>query len=250
MVVGSVRSAAMARVDLRHPANAAGDWFVDIEDGDDAGNPWFDLSLGIEVAGERVDLLPILRRLLSDPDFPLTPGARESESATWLAPLDEPGKGELRIQVEQLVKKDPENPNGRAVRDYSMRYFFGNRIDERMDCVKNAREVVFRGRSLSENTGKVQVALVSADGKAFGSVIDLNDSTREYRIPLEEFREVDRVILPRPYPTFLPYYFEHNAEDAFDLTRMEALQISIGPGLYSQQLDGKQGLAVESVWLE
>ena len=216
---------------------------------DHSGEPgdWdFDASQSYQAAVAPKDSRVYLFNALTDNDKVSRPWAPGS----MLAPLDEPGKGELRIHVEQLFKKDPENPNGRAVRDYSMRYFFGNRIDERMDCVKNAREVVFRGRSLSKNTGKVQVALVSADGKAFGSLIDLNDSTREYRIPLEEFREVDRVILPRPYPTFLPYYFEHNAEDGFDLTSMEALQISIGPGLSSQQLDGKQGLAVESVWLE
>ncbi len=61
------------------------DWHADVEE---SGNAWFDLSLGIDVGGERVDLLPILRRLLSDPDFPFVPRTGEADDAVWLVPLD------------------------------------------------------------------------------------------------------------------------------------------------------------------
>ena len=61
------------------------DWFVDVEE---RGRTWFDLRLGIDIDGERVDLLPILRRLLADPAFPLAPRKGEPADATWLVPLD------------------------------------------------------------------------------------------------------------------------------------------------------------------
>ncbi|GMV27961.1 MAG: hypothetical protein AMXMBFR59_00860 [Rhodanobacteraceae bacterium] len=60
-------------------------WHADVED---SGNAWFDLSLGVDIAGERVDLLPILQRALTDPSFPLTPPAKEPADAVWLAPID------------------------------------------------------------------------------------------------------------------------------------------------------------------
>ncbi len=62
------------------------DWFAEIEESD---NAWFDLRLGIDLGGERVDLLPILHRLLADPQFPLAPRKGEADDATWLVPLDE-----------------------------------------------------------------------------------------------------------------------------------------------------------------
>lgn len=61
-------------------------WVAEI---DDSAAHWFDISLGIVVNGKRIDLLPILRRALSDPSFPLKPSAHEADDATWLAPLDE-----------------------------------------------------------------------------------------------------------------------------------------------------------------
>jgi superfamily II DNA or RNA helicase len=60
-------------------------WHADIED---TGNAWFDLSLGIDIAGVRVDLLPILQRALSDPSFPLKAPTKEAKDAVWLAPID------------------------------------------------------------------------------------------------------------------------------------------------------------------
>lgn len=61
------------------------DWYAEIEE---SGNAWFDLRLGIDVGDERVDLLPILHRLLSDPQFPLAPRKGEAEDAAWLVPID------------------------------------------------------------------------------------------------------------------------------------------------------------------
>lgn len=62
------------------------DWYAEIEE---SGNAWFDLSLGIDIGGERVDLLPILRRLLGDPGFPLSPRKGEDADALWLVPIDD-----------------------------------------------------------------------------------------------------------------------------------------------------------------
>ena len=62
------------------------DWYAEVEE--EPGNPWFDLRLGIDIGGERVDLLPILHRLLADPSFPLAPRKGEGEDAVWLVPID------------------------------------------------------------------------------------------------------------------------------------------------------------------
>lgn len=71
------------------------EWYAEVEE---SGNAWFDLSLGIDIGGERVDLLPILRRLLGDPGFPLTPRKGEDADAMWLVPIDERRRVALPLQ--------------------------------------------------------------------------------------------------------------------------------------------------------
>lgn len=62
------------------------DWHVDLEP---AGHGWFDLGLDVEVDGERLNLLPVLRTLLADPSFPLQAPPDEAEDASWDVVLDE-----------------------------------------------------------------------------------------------------------------------------------------------------------------
>ena len=74
-----------------------------------AGNQWFDVTLGIDVGGERIDLLPLLRRMLSDPAFPLVPPKREKKNASWRVALDEMRSVEiplsrLRALIEPLLE--------------------------------------------------------------------------------------------------------------------------------------------------
>ena len=78
------------------------DWYAEVEE--DVGSPWFDLRLGIDIGGERVDLLPILHRLLADPTFPLAPRKGEAEDAVWLVPIDARRRAPLQLgKLRQLI---------------------------------------------------------------------------------------------------------------------------------------------------
>lgn len=66
-----------------------GEWHADLAELDESGSRWFDVSLGIDVEGQRIDLLPILRRVLADPDFPLERPADEPGDAAWRVRIDE-----------------------------------------------------------------------------------------------------------------------------------------------------------------
>lgn len=73
------------------------------------GSAWFDLALGIDVDGARIDLLPILRSLIADPTFPRTPPPEEKTDATWRVPLDAErsvliGLARLRMLIEPLLE--------------------------------------------------------------------------------------------------------------------------------------------------
>lgn len=81
-------------------------WNATIEE---RGNAWFDVTLGIDVGGTRVDLLPILRRILADPEFPLRPHSDEKPDATWKVRLDDSRSiklplARLRAMIEPLLE--------------------------------------------------------------------------------------------------------------------------------------------------
>ncbi|HET8941974.1 MAG TPA: DEAD/DEAH box helicase, partial [Rudaea sp.] len=71
------------------------DWHADIET---SGNAWFDVSLGIDVGGQRIDLLPLLRRALDDPAFPRVAPKGETADAVYRVLLDENRSVEIPLQ--------------------------------------------------------------------------------------------------------------------------------------------------------
>jgi len=78
----------------------------------------------------------------------------------------------------------------------------------------------------------------------------LGTELKEYRISLKDLKQVKTVIMPRPYPTFLPYYFEHTIKNDFKIESIQKVQLSIGPGLTNQELKEGHGIGIVSVKLK
>ncbi|MGW1455439.1 hypothetical protein ACWBC2_10665 [Salegentibacter agarivorans] len=167
-----------------------------------------------------------------------------------LVPTDIPGEAEYQVKVEKLFEKDVENPEAEPVYDYSFRYNFNRKITGRKSELNSKNSLVIKARALTERTDKLQIALVMKNGAAFGTTLDLDQEIKTYKIDLSALKPVKTVSLPRPYPSFLPYYFEHSYEGNFKLENAEALQFSIGPGIEDIELEKPHCIGIISVSLE
>jgi hypothetical protein len=178
--------------------------------------------------------------------------SRQFSRRSRAVPMADPERLELRVHVEELSRVDPENPEGERLHDYSMRFFFGDRIKGRQKDVRAATSIVFRGRSGVDWDCPVQIALITKQGVAYGGMITLGKECSDYSIPVSALKKVDLVTLPRPYPTFLSYYFKggDGGGGGFDLADVESLQVSIGPGISSDNLEDSIEIGIESIRLE
>ena len=179
----------------------------------------------------------------------------ESVVRQWLpglnvVPGNLPGEAEFQVNVEKLFEEDIENLDAEPVYDYSFRYYFGDKIKGRIDELGSKNRLVLKGRALNDTKEKLQVAFVTKNGASFGKIIELDPQLQEHELDLSTFQEVKTVTLPRPYPSFLPYYFEHNLTAPFDLNEVESLQFSIGPGLPQEELENEHGVGIIHVRLE
>lgn len=167
-----------------------------------------------------------------------------------VVPTPVPGRGEWLVQVEKLFVPDSENTKGARHDDYSLRYHFGQKVAGRQSELPLFTKLTVRGRTLNEKASNLQVALVTKDGSAYGGLFALDTKTSSHSLLLKDLKRIKLVTLPRPYPSFLPYYFENNATGSLDMNAVESLQISIGPGIPANELNVKQEIAIESVLLE
>lgn len=175
---------------------------------------------------------------------------REWRRGFQLVPTQNEFEYECQMKLEKLFVVDEENLNAVPIYDYSFKHFIVDEIKSRSQDLKSKTKLVLKGRSLTEAPLKIQIALVMNDGSSFGAMLEVGKELNEYRLNLADLKPVKTVTLPRPYPSFLPYYFKHNLNSSFDLEKVESIQFSIGPDLSEEEKLGALGIGLVGMRLE
>jgi hypothetical protein len=134
--------------------------------------------------------------------------------------------------------------------NYSIRSYFLNQVGSRLESMGSRKELVLYGHSLNDKPCKLQLILIMKDGSTYGGILTLDSKEDLYKLPLDDLEIVKRSIMPRPYPGFLPYWFEMNSSAKLDLTQVENIQISIGPGIPESEYGGSHGVAIGRIVLQ
>jgi len=175
---------------------------------------------------------------------------RQWRNTFKLIPTENYNEAEYQMNIEKLFVIDNENEYAKPNYDYSFKYFILDIIQERKADLAFKEKIVFHGRALNDKNCKLQIALIMNDGMAYGDVIEIGKELKDYYISLKNLKPVKTVTLPRPYPTFLPYYLEHNINTTFDISKVESVQFSIGPEIPENQLEDKHGISIVNLRLE
>lgn len=162
-------------------------------------------------------------------------------------PVNE-NEAEFQVRIDSLYKEDAENINAKPIYDYSFRYNFQKKVQNRNLSGKN--KLVVTGRALGDKPEKIRVALVMNNGASFGKTIELTNKIQDIEIRLKDLHPVKTVTLPRPYPGFLPYYFDHSYIGGLKVEDVESLQFSIGPDMAKEDLQKPHAIGIRSVRLE
>ncbi len=91
----------------------------------------------------------------------------------------------------------------------------------------------------------MKINLVTRDAQAFAEYVTLDNQFREIEIPLSDLKKDSYLLLPRPYPGFLPLRFTSAATNPFTISDAEKLEIS-----FSAKNENPTSIEVESVWLK
>ncbi len=167
-----------------------------------------------------------------------------------LVPTENKDEAEYQMNIEKLFVPDNENLNAKPIYDYSFKHFILDKIEGRRSDLSTKENIAFYGRALNNKPCKLQIAFVLDDGSSFGKVLEIGTELKEYKINIKDLKLVKTVTLPRPYPSFLPYYLEHNINSDFDINRIESIQFSIGPEIPHNELEDKHGIGIVKVSLE
>jgi hypothetical protein len=127
--------------------------------------------------------------------------------------------------------------------------YFADRLQCRMSEAETFGKLVVKASTDHAEPVKVKLALITKDAVAFGTTITLNNELQEIEIPFSALKQDSALLLPRPYPGFLPLWFKAGTTAAFNIADAEKLQITFG-GAGTAADAAPLSIMVQSVWLK
>jgi len=128
--------------------------------------------------------------------------------------------------------------------------YIADKIKYRLPEVSSYSKVVIRARVTSGPTGKIKIALIDNDASGYGASAGLTDQFKSIEIPLSAFQPDSSLLLPRPYPDFLPLWFKASSFSGLNISKLDKLQVTAGNDLPADSYNKPFGIEVESVTLE
>ncbi|WP_324671153.1 cellulase family glycosylhydrolase [Hymenobacter sp. GOD-10R] len=149
----------------------------------------------------------------------------------------------LRLLVPTPRSGELANEPGPAI---ALRAYLGQKLQARATALSGFKELVVKARA-SQPGANVKLVLATKEAAAYSAAVPVSEEMREIRVPLASLQPDALLLIPRPYPSFLPFAFQTTAAPKpLTLSDIEVLQLIVvaGPDGTAPSLD------IESVRLE
>ncbi|MBW6501510.1 MAG: cellulase family glycosylhydrolase [Bacteroidales bacterium] len=127
---------------------------------------------------------------------------------------------------------------------YAMQNYIGDAIRGISAHTDRYSQISVNGRA-SGPPVKINVVLIDRNGNAFSTEALLTDEQESRKINLNDLKKSQMLLLPRPYPGFLPLWYQGKGS-SFSLADVERLQLIVP----AEGNEGLEGFELRSITLE
>jgi hypothetical protein len=168
------------------------------------------------------------------------PGFKKGFQSSYIT-SSEPGRLVLKLAATEL--------SGDHI--IGFQHFFGDKLKGRRSELSTFNKLMIRGRTANPQSIKVKIILVSADAVSLSTYVTLTNTMQDVEVPLNNLIPDSSLLLPRPYPGFLPLWFKASTSNAsFKLSDTEKIEVLSGFDILANEFDKPYSLEVESIWFE
>lgn len=159
-----------------------------------------------------------------------------------LIATDRPGGFAFNVYTEDL------EPISNQALGWSL--FVADAVQARSTTVRDAESLVVHGKSAVDGPSDIKVILIDRNGSAFSASMTLSENTDQMSIPFSQFSQDKFMLLPRPYPPFMPFWFESDQARDLQPDLIEEIQILTGYGFEKLDQPVPAGFEIEAVWIQ
>lgn len=149
------------------------------------------------------------------------------------------GKAAIQVFADSLIK------------DHIGVLGWSHFIGDIMDTMKSdeSEQFIIEISGVIESTQTVTVVLTDRAGIPYETKIKVTPEVQQITLMENDFSIGRMALLPRPYPTFLPYWFEPESDKQLYLTEVENIQLLLVPEHNPQLINKEAGFSVTEIWL-
>lgn len=129
----------------------------------------------------------------------------------------------------QFTAVNPDNtskrPNSSNV-IYAMENYVGGVVSSISKYADTYSQILVQGKAIDKPV-LVEISLISKDGNAYSAKTIFSADQSSKIIHLNDFAEGRMLLLPRPYPVFLPLWYTNKVKKTFSLSEMEKIQFVV-----------------------
>ena len=111
-------------------------------------------------------------------------------------------------------------------------------------------KVIIRAKTLEEKPVEARIAFVNKNAAAFVAKAMLSNQFQDIEILLSELQPDASLLLPRPYPGFMPLWFKSNSTESFKFADAEKVEFTIGSNLQPAAFNQPYSFQIESIILK
>ncbi len=132
-----------------------------------------------------------------------------------------------------------------------MQWYLREKFNGRMSEVDSMSKLVVRARTGETQSVRAKVTLTNKDAVSFSTFITLTNTFQEIEVPLNNLVADSALLLPRPYPGFLPLKFKADVPAGkLKLSEIEKIGITIGEDVQPADFNKPYSMELGSIWLQ
>ena len=154
--------------------------------------------------------------------------------------------GNLPRQMLFSISTDKLNKD----RVLGFQYVFSDALKGIITEANAFTKVIIRARTLEEKPVEARIAFVNINAAAFATKVMLSNQLQDIEILLSDLKPNASLLLPRPYPGFMPLWFKTNSTESFNFAEAEKVEFTIGSNLQPTALNQPYSFQIESIILK
>jgi hypothetical protein len=157
-----------------------------------------------------------------------------------LVPGERPGSLAYRMAASEMT--------GNQVLGFQI--YMGDKMAARRAATGDFETLVVRGRTTNAGSVTVKLILTTKDAVSFATSITLPASLQDVEVPLSSLRQDSMLLLPRPYPGFMPLWFSAAGQHSFSIADVDKLQVVLRAAHDPAGSPKPYSMEIESVWIK